>query len=302
MTTQFWLRTFWRMLMNSHYVEWLQTQGVPLFDAEDVYWQLSRGILSPATATPCYVKLSHDEAQNLLRKSGAYLVRYSSDPCEQVTEWWYIVCDRFEPNKLSSKTRQNINRGKRNCSVRRIDGEWLANNGYQCYQAAHSRYKNANLVEAEVFYKNTLKSSGGPFEYWGVFFEDHLAGYCQCIVEDNDIITNVTKYHPAFLKHRSAYALINYLINHYVVEIGKTLSNGNRSIAHDTNYQDVLINMGFRKQYCRLNVVYQLWLKFIIDIFFPLRKLIISLPNYGPIHKIQVLLLQEHLRKACQNL
>lgn len=286
-------------LVNSRYVEWLQWQGVPLFEAGNMYWRLYQGALVPAPATPCFVELSRDDAKSLLKNSGAMFIRYASDPCEKSTEWWYIVCDKYETKNLSSKTRQNIKRGKRSCSVRKINGEWLADHGYECYCAAYGRYRNAIPDSEELFRNNILATIKGPFEYWGVFVEDRLAGYCQWIVEKNEVYDSVTKYNPTYLRHRTAYALISNLINHYVVERGMRINNGTRSIAHDTNYQNVLINLGFRKQFCRLNVIYQPWLEFVLLAFYPLRWQITYLPSYGFVQKLQSILFQEDLRRKC---
>ena len=285
--------------MNSRYVEWLQRQGVPLFKARDMYWQLYQGALVPASTIPCYIKLSHDDAKALLKDSGAWFIRYSSEPSEEETEWWYIVCDKYDSKLLSKKTRYNINRGNRMCSVQQIDAVWLAEHGYECYTAAYARYNNANPVSEEVFRNNILKTVEGPFEYWGVFVKDHLAGYCQCIIEKNIMTTNISKYHPAYLKWRSTYALIYSMINHYVVEHKMTICSGSRSIAHDTSYQKFLIKLGYKRQFCHLNIVYRPWLEFVVQTFFPWRKLIAVLPNRGPIHKMQSILFQEELKRKC---
>lgn len=285
--------------MSSSYIEWLKKQGVPLFEGGGIYWTLYQGALVPASASPCFIELSKNLAKVLLKESGAWLIRYASDPCEQKTEWWYIVCDTYDSKTYSAKTRRNINRGKRDCYVCRIDAEWLARHGYECYFSAFSRYKNASPSKKDIFCSSILKTIEGPFDYWGVFVEDRLAGYCQCIVDEKNIITNITKYDPVYLRHRTAYALISSLITHYVVDRGMILSNGNRSIAHDTNYQDVLISLGFRRQFCRLNVIYQPLLRCAIQTLFPLRRLITQLPDHGLAHKLQALLYQEKLRRAC---
>ncbi len=285
--------------MNSRYVEWLQGQGVSLFKAGDMYWRLYQGTLVPAPATPCFIKLNHYDAKALLKESGAYFLRYSSDPCEKETEWWHIVCDKYEPKLISSNTRKNIKRGKRSCSVRQIDAKWLSTHGYECHFAAYSRYKNAAPVSKEVFRNNILATVSGPFECWGVFIEGNLAGYNQCIIDENNVYISVSKYNPAYLRHRTAYALVNTCINYYVVERGMIICSGIRSISHDTNYQDVLLKLGYRKQFCHLNIFYQPWLKIAIQTLFPLRGVIANLPDYGPIHKLQVLLFQEKIKKFC---
>lgn len=210
--------------MNSKYIEWLKEQAVPLFEGGGIYWRIYQGALVPAPATPCFVTLTNEEAKILLKKSKAWFIRYASDPCSHETEWWYVICDSYNLDKLSSKTRREINRGNSNCSVRFIDAEWLAKYGYECYASAYARYKNASPVSRDQFRKSILSTIEGPFEYWGVFINDHLAGYCQCIVEDCEVSTNVIKLSPEYLRYYTSYSLITTMIKHYVVERGVCLS------------------------------------------------------------------------------
>lgn len=186
--------------MKIKYIEWLKEQGLPLFEGGGIHWRLYQGALVPASAAPCFVELSQEEAKTLLKESGAKFIRYASEPCKEETEWWYVVCDSYAPDKISSNIRSKINRGNNRCSIRSINAEWLAKHGYECYFAAYNRYKNANPIKEDIWSNNILNTVGGPFGYWGVFVEDRLVGYCQCIVEKDQVSTNVIKYHPAYLK------------------------------------------------------------------------------------------------------
>ena len=285
--------------MKDNYTEWLRNQGVRLFEGGGINWRLYQGALVPAPVFPCFTDLSQDEARTLLKESGAWFIRYASGPCNEETGWWYVVCDSYNPERLSSKIRNMIKRGNRNCAVSRIDTEWLAQSGYECYLAAFNRYKNARPVSRNIFCDSILRTIGGPFEYWGVFLKDRLAGYCQCIVEKNEVSTNVVKFDPEYLHYYTSYSLVTSMIIHYVAERGMSLSNGTRSIAHDTNFQDILLKLGFRKDFCRLNIMYQTWLNLAIRIFFPLRKFITQRPDHDLMHKVRALLYQEELRRAC---
>lgn len=278
----------------------MQNQGIPLFKAGDMYWRVYQGALVPAPATTCYVELKENEVSALLKESGALFVRYSSNPCSERTEWWHVVCEKYNFDELSSNTRSKINRGNKRCHIKCVDAEWMAINGYECYAAAFDRYRNMNPLSKDNFRDSILSTKGGPFEYWGVFVEDRLAGYCQCIIENNEVTTNIFKYDPSFLKFYTSYALINFLLSYYIVENGMRVSNGARSIAHDTNTQDFLLKFGFRRQFCKLNIVYKPLLRFAIQTFFPLRKLIYHLPDRCNIHKIRSLLFQEELKRSFQ--
>jgi hypothetical protein len=285
--------------MKSRYLSWLQEQGVPIFKSTECYWRSYNGALIPAVVEPHFIKLQPDEGKALLNESAALFLRYSSDPSNEKTDWWYITCDGYNPNNFSAKRRREIKRAHQNCSVRRVETQWVAEHGYATYAAAYARYKNSVPVSKAQFYTNILKSSTGPFEYWGVFVRSDLAGYCQCVVEENHVATNVIKLDPSYLKHYVSYALVDQLCTHYVVQQGLAISNGNRSVAHDTNFQDFLLKFGFRKRFCRLNITYQPWLRATMKFIFPLRRLLAGLPNHGPLNKLQILLFQEHLRRLC---
>jgi len=286
--------------VSTRYIEWLKTQGVPLYKVRDIYWMPYNRGLFPASPAPCFVELTHSEGEALLQQSRAWFLQYTRDPSEQTTDWWYIVCDVYDPKKLPSKIRGEINRGNRNCSVTRVETEWLAEHGYECYLSAFGRYKNESPVAKERFRERVLRTIGGPFEYWGVFVGEKLAGYCQCVIEEKDVATSVIKFDPAYFKHYSSYALISNLVNHYVLKYGMVINNGTRSIAHDTNFQHFLLKLGFRKQFCRLNVVYSPWLEKTMQIIFPVRKLLWRLPyRHGPVYKLRAILALEELNRGC---
>lgn len=284
--------------MRSSYLDWLIKQNVSLFEGGGTYWRLYHRALIPIGFEYSDVKLRTEDAKALLKKSGAWFIRYSSNPSREKTEWWYLVCDKYDPKDISAKTRETINRGNRKCVIRQVSGDWLANNGYGCHLAAFTRYKNAKPLSEESFRNNILSTLKGPFEYWGIFVQDNLAGYCQCIVEENTVYFTVSKYDPAYLKYQITYAHINKLIQHYVVQRGMVLYSGTRSIAHETNYQDLLLKLGHRKQHCTLNIIYQPWLIIAINTLFPLCKFIDKLPDIGLFHRLQVALYQEGLRRA----
>lgn len=285
--------------MTPKYINWLKEKGRPLFQGAGTYWTLYHGAIIPASPAPSYIDITPEEARLLLKESGALFIRYAGTPCDFETEWWHIVCDHYKPEGMTAKTRQNVKRGNRECIVRQVDAEWIATHGYECYAAAFERYSAQKPVSEVEFHESIIATNDGPFAYWGVFYKEHLAGYCQCIVDEPNVITNVTKYHPAYLKHRSAYALVNGLIQTYVATKGLFLSNGSRSISHNTNYQEVLINLGFQKKYCHLNIIYNPWLKIGVDTLYPVRSLISMMPDRNIVHKIRAILYQEEIRRSC---
>jgi hypothetical protein len=287
-------------MMESRYVKWLEYNGAKVFYGGGHAWRLYQGALIPASPFTVYISLSEDEARKLLKQTGCLFIRYANNPVEKPTSWWYIVCDFYSFDRLSSKMRNQVRRAYRECKVNKISAAWLAENGYECYSSAYKRYNNAVPADEEVFKSSIMATSDADvFEYWGVFVGTELVGYCQCIVENKQVATNVIKYNPDYLKYYSSYALMDSLLCYYVGERNMTMSNGTRSIAHDTNMQDYLLKFGFRKQYCRLNIEYNPWMKMAVNILFPFKRYITALPDKGFIHKIQSVLYQEQIRREC---
>ena len=261
-------------------------------------WRLYHGTLVPAVGAPCFVEVESTTASKLLRESGAWLLRYSSNPCQEATEWWYIVCDRYDLGVLSSKMRNKINHGRRRCTVTRLEPTWLAEHGYSCYEAAFERYGGVRPSPLPRWREQLLRTIDGPFEHWGVFVGSQLAGYTRCVLDGNNVASLELKLDPQYLKERCATALISHLQTFYVGAEGKTMSNGNRAVAHETGFQEFLLEHGFRKQYCRLNVAYRGLLRAAITLVFPFRGTVRRLGFGGPVERVRALLLQEEWRRA----
>lgn len=263
-------------------------------------WKFYQDALIPASPYPTYINLPLNEQKRLLKESGALFIRYTNNPTLNKTAWWYNSCDYYNLSELSSNTRNQVRRGNRECKVKKVDPGWLANHGYHCYRSAYNRYTNAIPVGEEVFRQGILATAGSDvFEYWAVFVDDNLAGYCQCIVEDGQVATSVIKYNPDYLRNYSSYALISGILEHYIAERGMIVSNGTRTIAHDTNVQEYLAKFGFQKRYCKLCIFYRFSVGCFVKAVYPFRKIVLGFPRRGIIHKIQAVLYQEQLRRDC---
>jgi hypothetical protein len=280
------------------WAEWLRSRGVRIWDIDGVPWMLYRRALIPATVAPLYLTPSPRALARTLRHSGAWLARFTSAPLMKPGPWWYVVCDAYEPERLSANARSQVRRGLRRCEVRRVDADWIAEHGYDCYVAAFARYGGMQPRERTRFAADIRATIGGPQEYWGVFIGARLAGYCQCIVEHQHACTNVFKYDPALLKDYPSYALVSRLMSHYVVERSLTLNNSTRAVAHETDVQDFLLRLGFRRHYAELGLVYRPWLGAAVHALYPARRLIDKRTAPAPLASLRALLFQESLRRA----
>jgi hypothetical protein len=284
-----------------NYADYLIRQGERLFEGGGTRWKIYHKALVPASPIPTFTQLTLEEAKAILNQSNAHFIRWSSDPTEEPTTWWWNVCSSYDKSKLSSNTRSKIKRGTRLCTVDRVSASWLAQHGYECYVSAFQRYTNASPEPFESFRTRIMETADYEdlFQYWAVFCEGRLVGYVKCDIEPKKgVSTNVLKYNPEGLKQYASYALMDTLLTSYVVERALPINNGERTVLHDSNMQDFLLKFGFRRHYCRLNIIYSSPLHHVVNLVYPFRSLVQRLPKHSLFIKVKALLVQESYRRG----
>lgn len=271
-----------------------------------VEWYKYNGCLMPNTLPHVDIVISKQEADKLLSETGAYLLRYTSQfDSDTCTDFWYVLNDkRFVLNDFSSKMRNQIKKGIRAFYVKKVNSLEIANKAYSVYEKAMLYYGCKNIINETDFYKNISRMSDNiENDFWGVYSltNDKIVGYAHCVVKESTCGYNVVKLDPLYIKEYSGYALFYTVNDYYLNKLGvKYVHNGTRSISHDTNIQDFLVNkFMFRKAYCKLNVVYSWKVKFLVCILYFFRKLIYNKFSYKYFNKINVLIKQEEIRRAC---
>jgi len=283
------------------YREYLITQGINIYEAEQIAWYKYNHALIPISLIDLNIHINKGSVKDLLNKSKALFLRWSNDPSVTESQWWMIQCKFYDKNNLSKKVRYGIRRGKEYCYVKSISSQHLAINGFSCYQNSFARYKGAKPLNRDLFEAYYCSASEGfGFEYWGVFsLNNDLIGYMQCIREEKGICTSVIKYDPNGLNLYSSYALLDSILDYYLNNQGVIVSNGSRSIYHDTNIQNYLLKFGFEKIYCHLNVEYSPLVKIIVNSLYPFRNKLSKLPPISLFPKINSVLIQEQYRRSC---
>jgi len=282
------------------YVTWLKEKNTTLYEMDGTYWRLYQKALVPAAVKPGPIALSDVQAQDLLKRSGALLIRYFSKTVEYPTAFWYSSCSEYDMKNLSPKVRGRIRRGYKSCRVERADPDWIAENGYACYTSAFSRYRNAEPDSKEEFQSLCREAIGGPFEFWGVFVGDQLAGYEKFAVGPDYAASLVLKLDPKYLHESIGPAIKDTTLSTYVTDQGKTFHNGFRSVVHETNTHDFLLTLGFKRVYCDLKIVYRPAVKACVDMLYNSRPLLNRLPESSIKSKVLGLLSQEEIRRSIE--
>ena len=266
-----------------------------------INWYPYHGILLPKIPPHQEVVLSQNEQTELLKKSKAYLLRWTSDWDGDESEFWYIVKDDFKGmGELSGNTRNQIRKAQKYCTVKKVTYQEIANNGYESYKCAFDSY-NTDLkpVSKELFYDNMMKSNN--YDFFAVYKKDdaEMIAYSSNTI-NNDVCSYTTiKLHPKYLKLYSGYILF-YEMNKYYLDDKKFkyIHDGARSISHDTNIHTFLVQkFKFRKVYCRLHIAYRNDIALFVKFLYPFKTLISKL-NFSIANKITVLLKQEEIRRS----
>lgn len=270
-----------------------------------INWSLYNGALVPDVPPHIEIELSREEANDLLKESKAYFLRWPSEfDCGFETEWWYLVRDEsIDLNEFDSGRRRQIKNGLKRCVVKKVDAEYIAQNGYEVYSSAFASYDTfLKPAGQEEFYDNMMSRKDNPvFDFWAAFdaTDNNIIAYIMNRLAPDCCVYSTTKYKPDFLKLGVSHALLYEMTNYYLNEMGlKYVYNGARSISHKTNVQEFLIDkLHFRKAFCKLNVVYNPIVGMIVPVLYPFRN-IISKINTDIAKKITVLLLQEKIRRS----
>ena len=228
---------------------------------KDTYWDIrGSGKLLTYVGPALEKNLELQAVQQFVRKKGAWgaMWNYDHDYTEQ-GPWYRCVCDTvgYDISNVKSKNvRHNVNRSLKRCVTRRVDYAWLADNGYDVYIKAASRYKNFKVESKDNFRRKMLDNSNVPgSEAFGVFVDDKLVAYVTLFICGQSVRGDTAHFDPAYSNAYPMYALYYSITRHYLIERGyREFDRGTRPLMHETNVDEFLLRLGYRKACCRLGL------------------------------------------------
>lgn len=232
---------------------------------KDDYW-VSRGSRKLLTyiGPPLKKNLDSQAVQEFLHKKRAWgaMWNYDHDYTEE-GPWYRCMCDTvdYDVSKIKSKNaRHNVNRGLKRCVVRQVQYPWLADNGYEVYVNATSRYSSFRVESKDEFKERMEGYAKVPgTEAFGVFVDGKLVAYITLFICGQSVRGDTARFDPAYSNAYPMYTLYYTITHHYLKEEGyKEVDRGSRPLMHETNVDDFLLRLGYRKAYCRLGV-YLAW-------------------------------------------
>lgn len=233
------------------------------------------------------------------------LARWTTNwDCGYETNWWYVIKDdSFDISSLKSKRRYEINKGKKNFTVKRINPTDYQDEMVEVTKSAYSSWpeKYRPIVDENQF-KHGLIAWKDHVVYGGFDNDEgRLCAYSYLTDYSDYLEFSVLRACPESEKNGINAAMVAAIVEDYNDRLGKNfyIIDGARSISHETNFQEYLEKyFGFRKAYCKLHVAYNPRIKWAVKLLFPFRKTLQKFDEIGFIHQINSVLYMEELCRS----
>ena len=217
----------------------------------------------------------------MLRQDGL-MVRNTYDfDCTEQTDFWYVIKDRFGGmEELSSNERNKVRKALKSFVFTKIDVGLLEEKGWDILNATYGDYAVSDRKMDRAVFRDYLSDcKKRQYEYWGVFDQEVLVGFCTVWLWPPDCCEyGLIGIQPEY-KHNNTYpyyGLFHSMNEHYLGERKfRYVADGARSITEHSNIQGFLMeNFHFRKAYCKLEIHYKWWVKLAVKLLYPFRGVI----------------------------
>jgi hypothetical protein len=236
--------------------EWMR----PVYWIEGEPWEATSGLLRPIGRPDVAPRCSTQAMRAAIKAARVYGAQWTEDWNARESQWWYIVADMpdYDVSQFDKQTRYNIRHGMKHFEVRRVDATWLAEYGYPVYRAAVARYGEDFCPETPERYHASIsgRKDIAAFQPWGAFDGDRLVAYVTCLVLEDMVHCLTSKSDPTFLNKHPNHALNYVLTQTYLCsEKMRYVTRGSRVLLHETDMQDFIQKMGYRRCFCGMKLL-----------------------------------------------
>jgi hypothetical protein len=278
--------------------------GYRYFKFNNAFWRENQNGLLPLSPPKQFCSFSNKEALSLINKENGYFLRWETN-FDQLNDssWWHIIKDSGDTlETLPKKTRYMIRKASCKYYALPVDRDQIIGNGYQVYIEAFKRYNTHEPIYTQKEFYNAIIELPENTEFWGVYEKDSkkLVAFSENYIESN-VCFYVTMWStPKAMSEFAGYLLFHQMEIYYLLDRNFSyISDGARSLSHDTNIHEFLIKkFRFRKAFANLNVNYSSWFGLIVKCVFPFRKVISKIP-LRIFQKAFILLKQEEINRSC---
>lgn len=152
----------------------------------------------------------------------------------------------------SSNARKNLRRGLTRNDVRYIDVYCLLENGFNVYKSAVTRFKDYTPMNEDEFRNKILSDSQRDgFRAYGSFVGENLVAFMTVIDVDEIVFGDVAYFNPEYSNRYPMWGLYFTVARDCVVKRGfLEFDRGAKPLVHETNIDEFLLNIGFKKKRC----------------------------------------------------
>lgn len=245
----------------------------------------------------------------------AFMIRYTSEVDyvhdDSQAMWWHCIKDNaYHPEQLKSKRRSEITKARKNFVVKKIAPVEYVDAIYEIIKDANLGYHHhIDFTYKDACEKCKILSSMENAIILGAFSNDDekMVGYLWLAINGNCVHMveqkSIRRYERLAVNAALCDAMCQ-MLNDWLPS-GKYLYDGDRTILHQTNFQDYLIKyFGFRKAYCKLNIIYRPSVKPVVCLLFLIRKpifMIADKTNFRLFQKITAILKMEEIARKYRN-
>ncbi len=221
-------------------------------------WEKYNGILTPLCVPHVPIDVDRDELRRALDRNKMLLALWTTHwESFSDSQWWWVVCDidEYDVTRVeSSRGRSSIRRGLRSCVVRRLRAGDFISLSYPLHKAALERY-GVDAPDENQYAEEIMALGRNPGNhFWGAFVEEQMAAYLFCRVMDG-VCRTVTGAPLKELNKYNPMAAMFYTVSKYYLDKDLNyVTNGWRTLLHDTSMNDFLETLGFRKVFCKVNI------------------------------------------------
>lgn len=277
----------------------------------EVKWKYYNHMIVPDCEPKANIMLNKADKKALFaRFNKAYLIRYTSNLDQFHGDWYYCVKDsRFDFEGLKSKRKNVLRKAQKNFTVKEIDPIAHIAEFYEIINDANQGYSYAiAMQDMETITQRCQALHAFPNSFFlGAFSSEcnQLVGYLW--VMKNGKCLNLVEQHciRAYEKQECNAALVMKLCEIYndlYFSDGYYLCDGERTISHETKFQDYLEKyFGFRKAFCRLHVHYRFPFSLLVKFAYPLFACFQSLFKTPRLSAIKAVMTIEQIRRKQNN-
>lgn len=254
------------------YAEWLRAQGQVVVQTASSYWH-SEG-LRVYQAFPYHhmFEPSESELSDLFSRHGAVALRYCMPPeCSKGCSSHAIVFEgkNYSIDVLGYRTRKNIRRGMRNCSVEAISFQRLVDEAWEVRRDTLARQGRRVNATYELWRKRYLSAADLPgFQAWGALVQDRIAGYIVTFQMGDCIYIVEHQSHRDFLDLNVNNALVFVVSENAASRPGvNSLFFGLESLDAPPRLSEFKFHMGYVAKPLRQRVVFRPRLKLFANQF-----------------------------------